>query len=269
MRTLAALAIWLAALLAFATPALAQSFPPLTGRVVDAANMLSAETETRLTGSLAALEQQSRRQLVVATVPDLGGMDVADYGYQLGRHWQIGDKDRNDGAVLLIAPNERRMHIAVGYGLEPVLTDALSARIIRETITPQFRAGNFDAGVIAGTDAIIRQLQLPPEEAAAAAQAAAADARSADEGDSAGLIIFWLFIFLFFILPILLSMRRGRRHGRNRRSHSPIIIWGPSTGDWGGGGGWRGGGFGGGGFGGGGFSGGGGSFGGGGASGGW
>lgn len=247
--------------------AYAQEFPALSGRVVDAANIISPEVEAELTASLTALETQSQRQMVVATVPDLGGNDVADYGYRLGRHWGIGDESRNDGVILLIAPNERRMHIAVGYGLEPVLTDALSASIIRNDITPAFRNGDFDGGIRAGTAAIIRQLQLPAEEAAAVAANAATQDNAEAEEVNWGAVLFWLCVFLFFfILPMIRAMRSGKRYRGSRSGGAPIIIWGPSSGsDWGGGSSWGGGG----GFGGGGFSGGGGGFGGGGASGGW
>jgi uncharacterized protein len=252
-----------------ATPAWAQDFPPLTGRVVDAANIISPATEAALDQKLAALETQSQRQLVVATIPDLGGNDIADYSYRLGRAWGIGNKDRNDGVLLVVAPNERRVNIAVGYGLEPVLTDALSATIIRNTITPRFRAGDYDGGITAGVDAIAHQITLPPEEAARVAQQAQA-ARDDDSGGSAGMIFFWLFIG-FIILIIILSNRGGGRRYRSRGGPGPVVIWGGPG--WGGGSGggssWGGGGFGGGGFGGGGFGGGGGSFGGGGASGGW
>lgn len=256
LRQAVSLLLLAAALLLGSTIAQAQEFPPLTGRVVDAANILSPETEAALTTKLATLETQSQRQFVVATVPDLQGYDVSDYGYQLGRHWGIGDKERNDGVVLLIAPNERKMNISVGYGLEPVLTDALSGTIIRNDITPRFKDGDFDGGVTAGADAIIRQLTLPPEEA----QRIAADAAAAEEsGETIGMIIFWVFVVMFILLVII-----GRKHGRrysSRGSGGPVIIWGGGGSDWGGGGGsWGGGG---------GFSGGGGSFGGGGASGGW
>ena len=138
------------------------AFPALSGRVVDAANIISPATEAALTARLATLETQTRRQLVVATVPSLGGQDVADYGYLLGRSWGIGNRERNDGVILLIAPNERRMHIAVGYGLEPVLTDALSAQIIRNDITPAFKQGDYDGGITAGVNAIARQIMLTP-----------------------------------------------------------------------------------------------------------
>lgn len=254
------LTVWLA-LFAIA-PAAAQQFPALSGRVVDAANILSAETESDLTARLEALETQSQRQLVVATIPDLEGDDVADYGYRLGRAWGIGDKDRNDGVILLIAPNEQRMRIEVGYGLEPVLTDALSAEIIRNVITPRFRDGDFDGGVTAGVEAIARQLTLPPEEA----QAIAASAAEQSEGSSgAPLALFWVFVMIVIFIIIVGNRGGGKRYNaKRRRGGGPVIIWGggspgwgSSSSSWGGGGGF------------GGFSGGGGSFGGGGASGGW
>ena len=102
------------------TPALAQTFPKLTGRVVDEAHLLSPQQVQELDGKLAALETQSQRQLVVVTLPDLQGYEIEDYGYQLGRAWGIGDKARNDGALLIVAPNERKVRIEVGYGLEGI-----------------------------------------------------------------------------------------------------------------------------------------------------
>jgi len=241
------------------------TFPQLTGRVVDAANVIPPDEEARLTQKLAALEVQSRRQLVVVTLADLQGYDIADYGYQLGRAWGIGEKDKNTGALLIVAPNERKVRIEVGYGLEPVLTDALSSQIIAQDIVPRFKADDYPGGIAAGVDRIVTILQLPPDEAQKVAAAAAAQATTAGEGDG-GIpfsTILWLgFIFLFFILPML----RGRRGGRRYRGGGlgPIIMWDAlnhasrSVGGWSGGG-----------FGGGGFSGGGGSFGGGGASGSW
>ena len=292
------LALLLAAFLALlAAPLAAQpAFPELTGRVVDEADILTPQVEAQLSARLEALEAQSQRQLVVATVPDLQGYEIADYGYQLGREWGLGDAERNDGALLLVAPNDRRVRIEVGYGLEGYLTDALSALIIQNTILPRFRDGDFAGGILAGTDAIIDQLQLPPEEAAQVAQQAG-EAREVDGGFPIG-GLFWIALFvLFFILPMLGGGRRKRRYkasgngpwgargseGARRGSGlgdfaSNVILWevgsaiarGAMSGgdDWGDGGGFGGGGFGGGGFGGG-FGGGGGSFGGGGASGGW
>ncbi len=178
-----------------------------------------------------------------------------------------GEAEKDNGAILIVAPNERKMRIEVGYGLEPVLTDGLSSSIIRNDITPRFKAGDFPGGINAGVDRIITQLQLPPDEAAKIAAAANRAERDGGGRIDMATIIFLLFIFFFFILPILRAMSgRGRRHSRGS-GVGPVIIWGGGS-DWGGGGGgssWGGGGFGGGG----GFSGGGGSFGGGGASGGW
>ena len=257
--------------LMIASPAAAQTFPPLTGRVVDNANLLAPADEAALTQKLEALEKASSRQLVVATVADLQGYPIEDYGYRLGRAWKLGQSEANNGTILLVAPNERRVRIEVGYGLEPILTDALSSIIINQTILPRFKAGDFPSGINAGADAIIQQLQAPPEEAeqrALAAQQQAAQAqsrRSSSDGGSIFPLLFWGFILLFVILPMFRRGRRGRRYRRG--GGFPIMIWGPGFGG-GGGGGF--GGFGGGGGGGfGGFSGGGGSFGGGGASGGW
>ena len=115
-RPLAAVVALLLALLAVLAPqaALAQTFPALTGRVVDGAHVFPADLAARLDQKLAALETQSRRQLVVATLPDLQGYDIEDYGYRLGRAWGLGDKQRNDGAILIIAPKERKVRIEVG-----------------------------------------------------------------------------------------------------------------------------------------------------------
>jgi len=250
-----------AALLGFPPPAQGQTFPKLTGRVVDDAALLSPQQEQALTDKLATLEQQSGRQLVVATLPDLQGYDISDYGYRLGRAWGIGDKEKNNGALLLVAPNERKVRIEVGYGLEGIMTDALSSQIIRNDITPHFKAGDMPGGIDAGVDAIGKLLTLPPEEAKALAAQAAARARDASDDGGGFMVMFWLFV----VAIILLSMLSGRGKGRRYRGGSgPIILWGPGDSGWGSGGGssWGGGD-------GGGFSGGGGSFGGGGASGDW
>lgn len=264
---------WLSALLLalalviHAAPALAQTFPKLTGRVVDNADLLTPADEAALTQRLDALEKQSGRQLVVATLPDLQGYEIEEYGYQLGRAWGIGDKERNDGALLIVAPNERKVRIEVGYGLEGILTDALSSVIIQQDILPRFRDNDYPGGIAAGTDALINQLTLPEEEARAYAEQVGKKARSGGDKAPSGLVILWLVIILFFIVfPAIAAARRGGKRHRRSRGLGPIVIWGPgSGGGWGGGSSgssWGGGGFGG-------FGGGGGSFGGGGASGGW
>lgn len=254
-----------ALLLLLAAPGLAQTFPALTGRVVDAAKILPEDVEARLTAKLATLEQETGgTQLVVATIPDLEGYEIEDYGYRLGRHWGIGQKGTDSGAILIVAPRERRVRIEVGYGLEPVLTDALSLLVINEKLRPAFRAGDFPGGVEAGVDSLIEILKLPPEEAAERARAA--EAAREDEGPGAGAVIFIIFIGLFILFLVTRGGGGGGGGGGGRRRGpaGPIIIWGPGAGGWGSSGGSWGGG-----FGGGGFSGGGGGFGGGGASGGW
>ncbi|HEV2867613.1 MAG TPA: TPM domain-containing protein [Allosphingosinicella sp.] len=255
-----------------AAPAAAQQFPPLTGRVVDQANLLTPPQEAELTQRLEALERASSRQLVVATIADLGGYPIEDYGYRLGRNWGLGQRGANNGIILIVAPNEKRTRIEVGYGLEPIMTDALSNQIIQQQMLPRFRANDFAGGIIAGADAIMQQLQAPPEQAEQRALEAAQAARSGGgESGSAFPLLFWLIVLGFIVIPMLRSGLGGRRYrGRRRRRGGPIVIWGPGLGGWGGGSSssWGGGSWGGGG-GGGGFSGGGGSFGGGGASGGW
>ena len=245
--------ICLILLLVLAWPGLAaaQTFPELTGRVVDAANILPPDIETQLTAKLDGLEQQTGRQLVVATIPSLDGYEISDYGYRLGRHWGIGDKERNDGVLLIVAPNDRQVRIEVGYGLEPVLTDGLSFLIINDVILPKFKAGDMPGGIVAGTDSLITQLTLPEDQA----RQVAADASAAPEsGIPLPMIIWLLFFFFFFVLPVIRRVQGGRAYGGGA---GPVIVWGGGSSRSSGG------------FSGGGFSGGGGSFGGGGSSGSW
>ena len=112
------------------------TFPTLTGRVVDAANLLDPADEQALTSELKALEERSSDQVVVVTLPSLQGYAIEDYGYRLGRHWGIGTKQLSNGMLLIVALNERKVRIEVGRGLEPILTDALSKIIIENAILP-------------------------------------------------------------------------------------------------------------------------------------
>lgn len=224
------------------------SFPQLTGRVVDAANILSAQTEQTLTQELTSFEAATKRQVVVVTVPDLQGYAIDDYGTRLGRAWGIGQRGKNSGTLLIVAPKERSVRIEVGYGLEGELTDAQASQIIQQTILPRFRQNDFNGGVSAGTGAVLAALGWQGGSFKATAQPSQ---QAAWAGSLMPLLIFGFFIFI--------AMRRARNAG----------PWGNSMNrGWSSRRGW--GGFGGGGFGsGGGFSGGGGSFGGGGASGKW
>lgn len=253
------------------TLASAQTFPSLTGRVVDAAHVLNDQQIAELSQISEQVEQASTRQFVVATIPDLQGYDIADYGYRLGRAWKIGQKDANNGIILIVAPNDRKVRIEVGYGLEPIMTDALSSQIIRETIIPRFKDGDMPGGIIAGAQAIGEQMKLPLEAAEQrAAKLAGKKRRQGSDNPGPLVVTLVIMIFLFIILPMIFARAGGRRYRSS--GGVPIILWGPGGGSgWGGGGGgssWGGGGgssWGGGG----GFSGGGGSFGGGGSSGSW
>src|SRR6478752_10749698 len=149
MRFLAALF----AVLCLITPATAApTFPALTGRVVDDAHILSPSTTSDLTAKLAALESKTSRQLVIVTLPSLQGYEISDYGYQLGRAWGIGQKKLNNGVLFIVAPKEHATRIEVGYGLEPILTDALSSVILQEAVIPKFKQGDIKGGVVAGTN---------------------------------------------------------------------------------------------------------------------
>jgi uncharacterized protein len=229
----------------------APSFPPLTGRVVDEADIIPPAVETEIASKLAALEAKTTDQLVVATLPSLQGYDIADFGYQLGRHWAIGQEDKNNGVLLIVAPNEREVRIEVGYGLEGDLTDALTKIIIENAIIPHFKEDDMPAGIGAGVDDIIKVLTGEDAEIQELLQ------RQSDEGsDDAWEVPAFVIILAIWVALILLTHLR-RRKGR--------WVWVAGSGSSSGSSrGWSSGG-----SSGGGFSGGGGSFGGGGSSGRW
>ncbi|MCL6740807.1 TPM domain-containing protein [Sphingomonas sp. RB56-2] len=261
----------MAALLLFiSAAAYAQTFPKLTGRVVDQAGLLTPAQVVDIGSKSEALEQRTGRQFVVATVNSLEGRTIEDYGYRLGRAWGIGNEQKDDGVILLVAPKERKVRIETGYGARVFLTDAVSSVIIRESIVPRFKEGDFGGGITAGADRIIETMELPAAEAAKRAQEVGAqEAKRSDRSVNPFPVLF--IVVIFFVIIGSIARRAGGRRYRRREGISPwVILWGlnelsrGSRGGWGGGGGgWGGGG------GGGGFSGGGGSFGGGGASGGW
>lgn len=286
--------LWLV-LVALASPVAAQTFPKLTGRVVDEAHLLRPEQVLDLTSKSEALDAQTGRQFVVATVPSLEGRTIEDYGYRLGRAWGIGQKDKDDGVILLVAPNERKVRIETGYGARVFLTDAVSSIIIRNSILPHFKRNppDYGGGIVAGANEIIRQMSLSPEEAQRNVNKAE-QAQRARKDSSVGFlpVIFWVMIIGFVLLSMarrasgrrylggMPASRRRRRGGGFDAGDAAIVLWGLSElaeaasrkgrgGGWGGGSGFGGGSWGGGGGGFGGFSGGGGSFGGGGASGSW
>src|SRR5436190_7193344 len=153
-----------AALLWLVVAAVAQTFPALTGRIVDQANVISADARRTIEPKLVDLETKSGIQLVVATVNSLEGQEIEPYANALFRKWQLGEKAKNNGVLLLVAPKERRVRIEVGYGLEGTLTDALSKVIIVNAITPRFKAGDFSDGILRGVDDIITVLTTDASE---------------------------------------------------------------------------------------------------------
>jgi uncharacterized protein len=242
--------------------ALALDYPPLTGRVVDQANVITAQTRGEIESKLKDLEDKSSIQLVVATLKSLQGSDIESYANGLFRFWKLGQAQKNNGVLLLVAPTEHKVRIEVGYGLEGTLTDALSSVIIASAIIPRFKVGDFSGGIERGVDAIINVLSGD----SAGWQAKVDVRREEASSDFDKLFPTLFFLLVIFICWYLIHHAGGGPTGPGapQRRGTPIFIpyGGPGWGSgWGGGGG--GGGFGGG------FGGGGGSSGGGGASGSW
>jgi uncharacterized protein len=140
------------------------TLPVLTGRIVDRANIISTETRVAIEQKLSDLETKSGIQLVVATVASLEGQEIEPYANELFRSWKLGEKTKNNGVLLLVAPIERRVRIEVGYGLEGTLTDALSKVIITNAVAPRFKAGDFSGGISRGVDDIIAVLTTDASE---------------------------------------------------------------------------------------------------------
>jgi len=271
-------------------------FPVLSGRVVDQAGLLDEQTEATLTATLASHEAETSNQIVVVTLPSLNGYDIFDYANRLGRHWEIGTSEEDNGILLLVAPNDRKVRIEVGYGLEGALTDSLSSIIIQREILPEFRKNNFPKGIEQGVAAITQAIKGEYTAPTTKTNSRNTDAFSEKFGNYVPLV----FIVIVGLTQIL--KRSGYRKASNGAfpagfgglfatiASGNLLIGlaiaaalflfiyfigsgndgagGPRSSTRGGGFGGSGG-FGGGGFGGGGFSGGGGSFGGGGASGSW
>lgn len=263
-----ALALALFALFIALAPALALDFPELTGRVVDNAGLIDPATRGALEQKLADFEKKSSDQIVVATIPSLQGEVLEDYANRLFRHWALGQAANNNGVLLLVARDDRKIRIEVGYGLEGVLTDLLSKLIIENTMAPAFRAGDFSGGIARAADDIILVLEGDGAELEARARRAAET--EPFPWEITLFVAFWFAIAALAIGAAILPPWLGRKIGPNRyrwlgmdfdytssggSSSSSGGSWSSGGGSWSSGGG--------------GFSGGGGSSGGGGASGGW
>jgi uncharacterized protein len=278
--------------------ALAREIPPLAGRVNDTANLIPLDQRQRIETQLAQFEQQTGNQVSVLTVDSLDGEEIADYGNKVGRAWGLGQKGKDNGALLLVSKSDRKMRIEVGYGLEPVLTDLQTSIIQNQVIIPYFKKGDFGGGIEAGVSAILSTIQGKAVQPAPEAQPSGGDGESSWPGilvfglfalgpfilnaiRSGSWIVYLVMLPILFLLgslagltmgliaagvwlvlfPILrMILPKGPALGRSRRRSGG---WWMDPGGFGGGGGWGGGG------GGGGFSGGGGSFGGGGSSSSW
>ncbi|MGE5952683.1 MAG: TPM domain-containing protein [Qipengyuania vulgaris] len=277
-RFITMLALMLAALV---SPVSAQDFPPAPeGPIYDAADLIPATEEQQISERLITYNRETGRSIVIATEASTNGQDIDLYSRDLAEFWGIGGAETEQGVLLYIARDDRKMAIKTARGVQGTLTDISSGRIIRNTLRPAFRAGDYAGGISQAVDQIIERLDMDPVEAAAVAEAEAAAERkrSSEGGFPIGALIWFAFIIFFFILPMLRGGSRKRRYRRGPWGDTArdIILWeagkaiargidGSSRGGgWGGGGGFGGGG---GGFGG--FGGGGGGFNGGGASGGW
>lgn len=271
-RYIAFVSVLIGALM-IAVTTLAQSqkpVPQLTGRVVDLANMITAEWEPKLTAQLLAHEEKTGNQVVVLTIPSLNGEALEDYSLRVARTWALGQKDVNNGVLLLVSKGDRKMRIEVGYGAEATLTDAISSFIINATMKPLFRKGLFNGGIVAGTGQIIEVL----ESDKAALEEWKNRAKPRKSKDSPAwpmmmMVALWVMIIGGSAVTSILVKKFGREikpgHyrwlGMDAGPNAPRPKRSSSRTTYGGGGGWS--------SGGGGFSGGGGSFGGGGSSGGW
>lgn len=174
LRVLRSTSLWvmLLVLSAGARPLRAADIPYLTGRVVDDANILSAQARARLAATLKAHEEATTDQIVVLTVPTIQPQSIEDYAVKVFEAWKLGEKGRDNGVLVVIVPQDRKMRIEVGYGLEPTLTDGTCGEIIRNVMTPQFKNGNYDAGVEQGVAAIVGKIERHADVPSAPSSAA-------------------------------------------------------------------------------------------------
>src|SRR5581483_976729 len=232
------LAVAAALVCCLASLAFAYDFPALSGRVVDQAGVMNAQSRADVEAKLKDLEDKSSIQLVVATVKSLQGGDIETFANELFRFWKLGEAKKNNGVLLLVAPSEHKVRIEVGYGLEGTLTDALSSVIIQSAIIPRFKANDFSGGIERGVDGIISVLSGDTTD-----WQRKIAVRQDDTGSIFNLLLpllfFGVFIFVFFQMiraehsP---SGRYVRRNGRMVFVPYPGGSWGGSSGSsgWGG-----------------------------------
>ena len=219
-----------------ALPAAAQpKFPPLTGRIVDEAGLLKSDDLAAIGTDLKALEAKSSDQLVIYTTKSLQGYAIEDFGYQLGRTWGVGQRGVNNGVLLIVAPNERKVRIEVGRGLEPYLTDAMTKLIIENAILPAFRRGDFAGGIRAGVHDIT-SVMLGDSDAVKQRLSSGAkrNTNAAQDNFAFYLLVFFIFAAVFMVWIQQQQMAHPLKPGQRRRSNgwSAGPSWGSSSSSW-------------------------------------
>ncbi|TIT18340.1 MAG: YgcG family protein, partial [Mesorhizobium sp.] len=196
--------------------ALAAELPALTGRVVDNAGIIDAATEATLTQKLADFETKGSDQIVVATIPSLDGEEIEPYANRLFRAWKLGQAKENNGVLLLVAPNDRKMRIEVGYGLEGTLTDLHTKLIIENDMVPAFRAGDFSGGISKAVDDMIMVLEGNPEELEARGERNQQPPFNSDDLFFTIFIAIWAIIFFGGLAASILPPIFGQKIGPGR-----------------------------------------------------
>jgi uncharacterized protein len=196
--------IVLSVLLLSPSHASALDVPPLTGRVVDLARVLPGSESAQLSDQLKAHEEKTGNQVAVLILPSLEGEPLEEYSHRVATTWKLGQKGTDNGVLLLVALRERKLRIEVGYGLEGMLTDLRSSRIIRHEIVPRFKGGDIPAGVRAGTEAILRTIEGTHQASEDA------DRRSLHQSDAFQYVV--IGIIVGFLAGMILSqgLRRAR-----------------------------------------------------------
>ena len=207
MRRSARLVAIVLVALACAAHLRAQEIPYLTGRVVDNAGILSQDARARLTATLKAHEEATTNQIVVLTEPTIGSESIEEYAVKVFQSWRLGQKDKDNGVLIVVVPQDRKMRIEVGYGLEPTLTDGFCGEVIRGWMTPSFKAGNYDKGIEDGVAAIVARLNGQPEPAGRPADATVDHGIQAADMPWPQRVLIGLFVFsiigLFTVIGVM------------------------------------------------------------------
>lgn len=217
----------------------ATDIPKFPAPVVDKANILSANVESALNQSLESFRQTSGPQVAVLTVSSTGNQSIEDFSVDVARKWGLGDKTRDDGVLLVIAFDDRRLRVETGSGIEGELTDIEAGRIIDGIIAPQLKAGNPDAAVLDGASALMSELSAAPGETVTIDAAATSDAQS-----TGGNLLFGIISLVFFLFAMVMFVIRGRQRGFGNVAGNALFILATvmRSGGGGGGGGFSGGG---------------------------